>query len=182
MAFQVFALPQRNGQTLWPSQGATQNACATGCAVHRAWRGVVTDRHRREQKQDRSLLPGLAAKLLLVRNQIHAACLFVGMWEFIYIKTEKTLWLLPLHKFNCGFIVWNRSKVTFKFHEALAYLLEMLYCKLVANWPHTHNPEEMQKLYLLSSFSKYSVPVKPWGVSLRASLRGLNRCGHGQSP
>lgn len=115
MAFPVFASPRRTGHPLWPSQGAAQNACATGCAVQGAWRGLVADRHGREQKQDGSLLPELTAKLVLASNQIHAACLFVGMWEFAYIKTEKPSWLLPLPKFNCGFMIRNRSKITFNF-------------------------------------------------------------------
>lgn len=48
----------------------------------------------------------------------------------------------------------------------------MLYCKLATSWPQCHKPWETWKIYSLCSFSKYSVPVRPWGVSQRVRLWG----------
>lgn len=72
-----------------PSPGAALGTCATGCAVQRAWRGAWTDRHHKGHRQDRPLPPALTAELALVWNQVHAASVFIGMWEFTCIKTEK---------------------------------------------------------------------------------------------
>ena len=61
------------------------------CAVQCARGGVVANTHCREQKQDRSLLPGVPAKLVLVWNGIHAACLFIGMWNSLTFRLKNSL-------------------------------------------------------------------------------------------
>lgn len=169
----------------WPSPLAIPGCCpcATGCTVQRYKLSEADSGQFPAAWAHRKAGAGVAPNPHCLVIHRHVGILF--HWEW------KPLWLLPLCQFKWGFIVWNRSRVKFKFHEALAYLLEMLYCKPPTNWPHINAGKHEKYIHCVPSQNAQflsSLEVYHWGwiwgqpgataATYRAGKEVLKRTGN----